>query len=781
MFNKPSTTISNRQARGDDDSIDFKYIFRHYAGHWKLFLICLATGLAIACVYYKISKPVYDIKATILMQDDGKDKSTEEKSALQELDLVNPPKIIENEVQVFKSRSLIKLVVDELQLWVSYTSKNGLNTEDLYARTPIKFNLCKPKGVISNQVLRVKILDRDSYQLLDSSNKRTDHRFRDTIHDSWGSWAITSTEHISAYTGKTINIILTDPETAVTDYQNAVDASIPDKLSSIIDLTISDSNARRGEDFLNNLIYFYKQSELAEKNNITQNTLDFIDKRLDSLVGELNTAESKVEGFRSSKGLTDINAQSQVYLQNEQSNDSKLNDVNIQLSVIAELEHYVNSGNNEGSVPSTLGISDSRLVELVQKLSELQLERTKLLATLPEKNPAFEPINKQIALTKLNVNESLRNIKSSLLTTRHELQSFRSNTQSAISNIPGQERQLTGLQRKQSLKENLYTYLLQKREQISLSYASSLSSARLLDVAYILPLKKSRMYIPFAVAFLFGIFAPVGFIYSRDLIKDTVNKRKQIEVATALPVLAEFSYAKLHTEIITDHQNRDLNYPLIEQFRHLRTQLSIQSRNIRGGMVALVTSSITQEGKSFISNNLAVSLAKSGKKTILLEMDIYKPKVSDTFRLEKALGISDYLATGINKSLIIQKAPFQPNLHLIGSGTFLETFAELLDQPELHRLIRELRSEYDYILIDTPPLHSINDANILAQFSDMTLFIVRQGYTPKSMLAFIRNVRLREELPQMGIIFNGLEDGRDGEGYRYEKYDPAIKTQSKLN
>jgi capsular exopolysaccharide synthesis family protein len=618
----------------------------------------------------------------------------------------------------------------------------------------------------------VKIINHDSYQIIDENKKASNHHFKDTINDHMGSWRITATNYIDGYIGKTVNVILSDPESTILSYQNQVDISMPDKLASIIDLTISDPNAKRGEDFLNNLIYYYKQAELAEKNNITKSTIDFIDKRLDSLVVELNSAEGKVEGFRSSKGLTDINAQSQVYLQNVQSNDSKLNEVNIQLSVIDGLENYASSNTNDRSTPSTIGISDPALVGLVQKLADLQLEKTKLLATLPERNPAFEPLNKQIASTKQNVKESLQNIKSSLLATKRELQSFKSTSQSSISNIPGQERQLVGLKRQQSIKENLYTYLLQKREQISLSYASSLSSARLLDVAYALPQKKSKRYVPFAAALFLGLFVPIGFIYAKDIAKDTVNKRKQIEIATAVPVLAEFSYIKLNTKIVTDSQNSEVNFTLIEQFRHLRTQLNILSSNVesKAGKVVLVTSSLTKEGKSFISSNLAVSLARSGKKTILLEMDIYKPKISNAFGLEKNKGLSDYLTGEIEKAQIIQQIPAHPNLNIIGSGAFIDTFSELLDQVRFHKLIEELKGEYDYVMIDTPPLHSINDANILAQLSDTTLFVVRYGYTPKSMLAFIRKLYINDNLPQMQIIFNGLQDGRDGEGYKYENY-----------
>lgn len=777
MPDKLNNKITNRQAKGDNDSIDFKYLIRHYFSFWPLFLVSLGIAFAVACVVYKTSKPVFDIIATMLMQDDSKEKTTEEKSALQELNLVNPPKIVENEIEVFKSRTLVKSVVEHLNLWISYKSKENFITNDLYGISPIKFNLYKSSGYISPQTLRVKIINNDAYQITDDNKKSTIYNFKDTIKDVYGSWSITTTNTFDNYIGKTVNITIDDLEATILSYQKAVDVVMPNKMASIINLTISDQNVKRGEDFLNNLIYFYRQAELAGKNTLTKSTIDFIDKRLDSLVGELNSAEGKVEEFRSSKGLTDINAQSQVYLQNVQSNDSKLNDVNIQLSVLYGLESYVNSNGNDRSLPSTIGISDPSLVALVQRLSDLQLEKTKLLGSLPEKNPAFEPLNKEIASTKQNVKESLKNIRSSLESTKHELRSFRSNSQASISNIPGQERQLVGLRRKQSIKENLYTYLLQKREEVSLSYASSLSNARLLDLAYALPLKSSKRYAPFGIALLLGLFLPMGYIYAKDVTKDVINKLKEVEVATSVPVLAEFSYIRLKAPIVTDIKNEDTNFSLIEQFRHLRTQINILNNAPLGAKVILITSSVTKEGKSFISSNLAVSLARSGKRTILLEMDIYKPQISNSFGLEKSTGLSNYLTGQASLQQAIQSVPAYSKLSIISSGVFIDDFSELLDQEKFHSLINELKAGYDYILIDTPPLHSINDANILAQFADITLYIVRYGFTSKSMLPFIRKLYMNDNLPNMHIVFNGLKDGRDGEGYKYEEYYQRKKSK----
>ncbi len=757
-----------RRSNGDNDSINFREILINYVRYWWLFLISIIIALIIAFIFYKLQKPVYTIKASLEMQD-SKDKPADEKSALQQLDLFNEPKVVENEIEILKSRQMVKQVVDHLQLWTSYKLKDGIKKNELYNVTPIKFNLTAGNQPITAQKLDVRVLDLNSYSI--TLNKHTSqHHFGEVINDELGMWNVTGTSYLKDYVGKTIEVAVSNPETTVIGYQKALSVALIEKLTSVVEISINDQIAKRGEDFVNNLIFFYNQGEIAQKNNITKSTLNFIDKRLDSLRGELNIAESKVAGYRSGNGITDVNAQSQMYLQDVQANSAKLNDINIQLNVIDNVENYVNSGSNDQNVPSTMGISDPGLVSLVQRLSDLQLKRTEMLGNMPAGNPAFEPINKQIVSVKQSIKENIKNIKSNLLSTRNQLQSYKANVQSNIQSVPGHEKQLGNLNRQQSVKENLYTYLLQKREEISLRYASALSDARMVDVAYTLPPNATKKYTPFAIAFLMGLVFPAGFLYGRDVVKNTITKRKDIETATEVPVIAELSYVKLPSEIVLNNEKNKSSFTLIEQFRHLRTQLNFLNESGQKGNVTMITSSLSNEGKSFVSTNLAVSLAKSGKRVILLEMDIYKPKISKMFGLQGSKGLSDYLTGKAKRGAIVQQPAGYPDLDVIGCGEFIDNFSELLDQDKFVQLIEELKPEYDYILVDTPPVHSINDAHIIAKACDVTLYLVRYNHTSKSLLPFIQKLHADSKLPNMNIVFNGLAEGRDGEGYKYETY-----------
>ncbi|MDP9048884.1 MAG: Wzz/FepE/Etk N-terminal domain-containing protein, partial [Bacteroidota bacterium] len=575
MAAKQTGNTGLRQSNGDNDSINFREIIINYGRYWWLFLMSLAIALIIAFIFYKLQKPVYTIKASLEMPENKDASNNNEKSALQQLDLFNAPKTVENEIEILKSRQLVKQVVDHLRLWTSYRPMDGIKKNELYNNTPVNFNLVTSNQPVLNPLkLDVHVLNLNSYSIA-SGKQAGKHNFGEVITDDLGSWTIMGTTNLKEYVGKTIEITLSNTEATIIAYQKALNVALIEKLTSVVEISINDQIPKRGEDFVNNLIYFYNQAGIEQKNNVTKSTLNFIDKRLDSLRGELNIAESKVAGYRSGNGITDVNAQSQIYLQDAQNNSAKLNDINIQLNVINNLENYVNSpGNSDQNVPSTMGIADPGLVSLVQKLSDLELKKTEMLGNTPAGNPAFEPINKQIVSVKQAIKENIRNIKSNLLATRNQVQSFKANVQSNIQSVPGHEKQLGNLNRQQSVKENLYTYLLQKREEISLRYASSLSDARMVDVAYTVPPNTTKKYTPFAIAFLIGLLFPAGFLYGRDVVKNNVTKRRDIEGATEVPVIAELSFIKLPSEIVLNNEKNKLSFTLIEQFRHLRTQLN---------------------------------------------------------------------------------------------------------------------------------------------------------------------------------------------------------------
>ncbi|HSM63388.1 MAG TPA: Wzz/FepE/Etk N-terminal domain-containing protein, partial [Gillisia sp.] len=423
----------------EKNSTSLKDIMVKYINHWPYFLIGLLLAITGAYIYIKIVPPVYEIRATLLIND--KKKSPESRSVLEELDVSNSPNIVENELGILKSRNLMAKVVYDLQLWTVYQEKSGIFSQDLYNESPIKFKLVKPGGTLKDKKIKVRIKDQNSFLLLTPGGEEIESDFGEIYKSTFGNWELIALNNIEEFVGNTITIMLHEPDDIIKSYEKSFEAYLESKLGAFVNLAISDRVPQRGKDILNGLIQNYNEFALAEKDKITQSTIDFIDNRLALMSKELNSAEQEVESFRSSRGLTDISSQSKIYLENVQTNDIKLNEVKVQLSIIEGIERYINSPQSSNLTPAMLGISDEGLNSLIEKLAQLNLQRDQLLATTPADNPVFGPLNRQISSTTASIKSNISSIKSSLLNTKNELESFNSRFESSIRDIPGQERQ----------------------------------------------------------------------------------------------------------------------------------------------------------------------------------------------------------------------------------------------------------------------------------------------------------------------------------------------------
>ncbi|MXV15790.1 GumC family protein [Hufsiella ginkgonis] len=792
--------LSNRRQLPKHHITDLWTVLTRYVYHWPLFVLGAGLSIAAGIFYLKITKPVYGISATILVKDEK--KSPREKSALQELNQSSAPNNAESEIQIIKSRGLIAAVVNDLQLWTVYTKTEGMTSRDIYQAKPFTFTLLHEGRDLTGQKLSVTILDDKRFEFTDPDGARKTAAFGKEVSSHLGRWAIEPARTLHSHIGSTINIAFNDPDKTSNAYMKALDVHLLDKLAPTIGLFINDEVPTRGKDVLNHIINQYNILTAAEEKRTTKSTIDFIDSRLASLTGELNNAEKEVEGFRTSEGLTDINSQSKVYLENVQMNDSKLNEVNVQLNVLSGVEQYVNSSPANQNAPAMVGIADPALNNLVEKLSQLQLKRVALLATTPEKNPEFIPINDQIRETRAGIKENIQGIKSGLLSTKRELQSFNNKFESSIRNIPGQERQFVGMKRQQAIKENLYVYLLQKREEMALSYAGTVSDARIVDYASVGDVVWPRLPLVGALAVIFGLGLPFLVIYFRHSFNRKITGRNEIEEALAIPIIGELSYQEAGGNIVLTNETNPM---ISEQFRSIRTNLHYLHQQNTGisvnrherladhtgipamagsvsrwpleeesspaphGRVTLVTSSVSNEGKSFVSSNLAVSIAASGKKTVILEMDLRKPKISAMFKLpSRHPGITDFLSSGRLSSEDITQASAVANLDVIGCGAIADNPSELLSNGGLEKLIDDLRPIYDDIIIDTPPIHLVTDAMIIAMEANVSLYLIRQGVTGKNELDFISEIHDEDKLPNMRIVFNGINKAKYGYGYGFD-------------
>lgn len=765
-------------AANDDVQLDnfsgLKNFLSQCLYHWPLFLIgiLITTGVA----YYNIrsAKPSYQTSATLLVNN-GKASET---STLQILNTTNTSKGVDNEIQVLTSQPLISKSIKDLYLWANYEEIGKYYQKDIYATTPIRFKILNKTKITTNQVLEIIILANNKFALVKSNGTFLNVSFKNILKNNFGEWKLDATSNLKDFIGKKIRITIANPDVVAGGYQGKIMARPPTPESNMVILSVSDEVPERGKAFLNALIRNYINTTKENKNQATANALKFLNTRLDTITQELNNAEKKAAGYKSTNQFTDISAKGGAYLGNVQTNDAKLTELNLQLDLLSGIENYINSARNNDNTPTVTGITDPSLGNLVGQLSIAIQQRNKLLATTPENNPIFDPLNKQINSIKGAIKEAIRGVRSSLLTTKRQLESNNVRYESSFKEVPAQERQFVNITRQKSLKEDQFLYLSQQRETIALNYASTLSDVQIVEEPHDAGLTPSKAPIILTCAFLLGLILPAGFVYGRNSIKNQITDKREIENSTNTPVIAEINYEE--DSSIKSIVNRSGNI-LGEQIRELRTKLSYLHQKKSIGRVTLLTSSTSAEGKSFITSNLSVAIAASGKKTIILELDLRKPKISKLFDLDpEHLGISDFLSAKVNDiNKIIQTSSIRPNLFIIGAGTSTDNPSELLENYRMQELVDNLKLMYDDILIDSPPAHLVTDAFIIADSCDVTLYVVRQGYTSKEELGYIKRIAKEKRLPKLGIVFNGLQNDKFGTSYHYDNSYYTQDTKSK--
>ncbi|MEJ5961908.1 GumC family protein [Pedobacter immunditicola] len=721
--------------------------YRNYFKYWPVFFLSILVCMGLGYFYIKSTVPYYTVKAKILINDE-RDRQKVEKGS----DLFDNFKRVNDEIEILTSRTLMGKVVNDLKLWINYTSPGKFYDKDIHSNTPVVFTLLEPPSPQNGHQIEVTIKDENSF-ILNQPESQNVYSFERTLKSKWGSWKLTPTANLKKYIGQTIQININNPDNVTDGYLTSYLAYLTGEQTSVAELLITETVPERGRDILNNLIKAYNVASIDYKNKVNLSTLSFLDDRLDSITEELNRVEKQVESYKSSRGITDLSSESQFYLDNVKNNDSRLNEVNVQLQVIDGIQRYINSAGNSVNAPATAGLSDPGLVSLVDQLIKLELQKDKLLANTPEKNPVFDPLNQQIASTKHAIYGTITAIKRSLLTTRKQLQKYNSGFESSIKKLPGQEREYINIKRQQSIKEELYIYLLQKREEAGLINSAKLMESRIVDDAHYGQAQSPNSSITYALAFIMGIIIPGGILFIKDSLNNKINNFHEIENAVLVPILGELSFQKDVPREFVLGGSRNM---IAEQFRILRTKLRHINGKTGDGKVLLVTSGIPGEGKSMVACNLGAVMAASGRKTVILDMDFRKPQVAKTFNLSNDVGLSNHLNGTKFKEQIVQSSQIHSNLFIISSGPEPDNPSELLEKEALEELMTWLRTTFDEIIIDTPPVQLVADAMIVSAYSDVNLYVVRDGYTPKSDLNYINQLFNEHQMENMYIIYNGV-------------------------
>jgi capsular exopolysaccharide synthesis family protein len=750
------------------DYVDVKEVLSKYAKRWYLFLLSILLCVALAFVYLYMATPQYRISSTLLLKNDDSDGNSLSTAAPGELNLFSTKNKIDDEIEVLRANSLMQRVFREMSLNATFYVEGQFKMKEIYgSEVPIRLSITKLHPTAYDKTVTITRKTSTTYELLEEKTGDISvHKFGEEVSKPYGIFTVIAPP--DRRTNEPIIVKFHDMQKLANIYNFKLKVESVNKKSSVIKISLIDSVPQKGKDIINKLLEVYKEEALADRNLVSNTTIQFIDERLKFLTSELTDVEKDVEAYKRANELTDVTSNAGQYLAQATESNKQLSELGIQIEVLESIESYINKqpGKYE-MVPSNLTIQDPTLVQLISRFNELQMERERMLRTTLPNNPLVQDLNEQLASLQLNILENLHNIKNGLLITQKRLQSTSGRFRSQIQKVPSIERDLLEISRQQGTKGNLYLYLLQKREESALALEVTVSKTRMLDAATegdspVSP-KPTLVYL---LAVVIGFGLPLAGIYVKDALNDKVQTKRDVTRLTRTPILGEISHNSAGKSlIVTDESGSSI----AELFRLIRSNIQFATAG-KENKVLMVTSSTSGEGKTFFSINLAASLTLVGKKVVLLELDLRMPSLSKQLNKPAGLGISDYLVGSKKVSIedIIRPHSGTPGLYIASSGSLPPNPAELMMSHNLAHLVNSLKSSFDYIIIDTAPVGRVADAFSLAPLIDSTIYVVRSNYTTKNQLDLIEDIYTNKKLAHPMIVLNDVtENASQAYGYGY--------------
>jgi capsular exopolysaccharide synthesis family protein len=677
-------------------------------------------------------------------------------------DRLSDKKIIENELKVIQSKTLLYDVVKRQHLYAEFFEKGEYKSLPAYVTSPVRIEAQDPDALKSAKEVLFTYNEKDSTVQI-GPKKFELNKFEET---EWGTIRFVLNHKYAYKAQKPLYFTLQKARNAA-DGLGMVKAIIG-RETTVIEMTYTNADPTRGEDILNELIRSYDRANVDEKNRLAINTEAYVRERLDSVQREIDAINGKKTTYKSSRGAQDLSEKGALFLKTVTENDQRVGDVNIQLSVLNQVEKYVKSKDNAGGiVPSTLGVKDPMLGKLVEDLYDTEINYDKVKKTSGENNPITLSIKDKMDKMRPGILENINNQRNNLEATKSNLNITSNTYNSMLSSIPQQERDLIDIDRELTIKLGIYNFLRQRLEESALAHSNIDTGARIVDPAQSTPFPVSpngkMIYI---VAFIFGLGLPAGFIAVKEMLNRKVMFRAEIEKLTSVPIIGEVIHDKGKTPLVILEGKRTF---IAEQFRRIRTSLTFLGINSQKKKI-LITSSLSGEGKSFVATNLALSLALAGKKVVLVEFDLANPSLSKKLNVNYEKGASTYLWGEAEPEEIIKRTAVNENLFFIPSGPLPDNPSELLMSDRVRELIEYLEAIFDTIIIDSAPANLLSDAYVLSPMCDATLFVVKHKYTPKMNLERLDEEDGVNQLKNLGIIFNGIRSRgftKNGYGYGY--------------
>lgn len=768
-----------------DDFIRIQDLWSMFVPKWYWFAISLFITLTIAVLYLLSTPPIYTRTAAILVKDNSKSSSsTSAMNDFSDLGIFKSNTNINNELLTLKSPTLMTEVVNRLGLNETFTIRKGLKNVDLYKVSPVTITFCDKIEVPLSFTIKFSSKEAFAISELEISGEDIGEtlsaQMGDSIQTSAGIMIVSPTQEFTdAFIGTSIRYVRGSVRAAVDTYSNALVAELGNEDATIINLSINDTSIRKAEDILNTLIEVYNENWIRDKNQIAVSTSQFISDRLGVIESELGHVDENISSYKSEHLLPDVQAASSLYMAQSAENNKELSTLNNQLSTAQYIRRELNTKQLDQTLPANSGIVSANIETQISEYNNLVLDRNRLIANSSEKNPLVKNMASSLQSMQRTIIQSVDNLIVSLNTQIRSLRRQEEATTNRLASNPNQTKYLLSVERQQKVKEELYLYLLQKREENELSQAFTAYNTRLITAprGSMFPTAPRKMNI-LLVAFAVGLLVPAVGIFMKENMNTKVRGRKDLE-NLSIPFIGEipqysgtkkkwweFKHRKRQDMkiIVVNEGNRNI---INEAFRVLRSNMDFMASKDNNQHVFVLTSFNPGSGKSFLAINIAISFAIKKKKILVIDGDLRHRTVS-SYVDSPNKGLSDYLNNQIEdwKEIIVSYKGYT-NLHILPIGTIPPNPTELLEDNKLSMLIEALRPEYDYIFIDCPPVDIVADAQIIEKWADRTIFVVRSGLLDRSMLSELENMYTGKRFKNLSMILNGTESTGGRYGYRY--------------
>ena len=766
--------------------IDITSILLKYLSYWKWFVLSIISFIAIAMIYIYFTLPKYEVSTSILFKDDQRGGGVTELNVFKEMGVVTRRSNVDNEVEILNKSLIVEDVVRDLGLYVTYTEMNSIipfeinglesvfsklphrKTAILYGEeSPLKLTLAENA---LNQLIKPVLLDVN----VDITGKYT---FRGEYKKKKFNVIASSNDTIirlpfgdlKLNKGRTalmkdmkIQVAINHPRDVANYYLNNLVIELTSKSSSVADITLSTFNINLGTDFLESYIKTYNEKGISDQRELAAATSQVIETHLANLSNELSHVEDQTQDFRQSRGLTNIASQADLYNSQLASIGQRRMDVESQYSIVSDVLRLVEqAAGNYQLIPASSGISSHVLNDQIRAYNDLVLERNRLSRIASSSNQSMINLNSQLESTFSSVVYGLRNEKNNLEIQLRDINEEYSRNNAKIWAIPQQERAFSDLKRQQNIKEDLFLYLLQKKEERYMNMTTVEPNSKMIDNVRVMGVAWPNNMLILLIALSMGMILPIAGIKVRDLLRYQIDTRDDLEDISSVPVLGEIpKIDPIEGVAVKETSNDSFN----EMIRLLRANLLFVIDGKEKKVISML-SSISGEGKSFVILNLAMSMAILDKKVLIVELDIRKPKLAKELNLNNKQGITLFLSGHLDKSELVKPSGIHPNLSIITSGAIPPNPNELLAKPLLDDLINDMRSEYDYILIDTPPVGLVSDSFLLNRLTDVNLYVARVGYTPKKMIENADQYFRENRLKKMYFVLNYVD--LNSSEYRY--------------